>query len=81
MDLPNLAIAGVEISGCVGGGSLDCANGEISLSCVVTFSAGFGLPESAEGVIVATPVVVPIPAAAWLPGVPLAMVLRRRGAG
>lgn len=81
VDLPNPAIAGVEISGCVGGGSLECVNGEISLSYVVTFNTGFGLPESAEGVIVATPVVVPVPAAAWLLGVPLAMVMRRQRQG
>lgn len=73
-NLPNPGIASVEINGCVGGGSLACADGSINLSYTVFFSGGFG---SAEGIITATPVTVPVPAAAWLFATGLGLMLGR----
>jgi len=80
--IPNPAIAEVNVAGCIGNTGTACLGGGIELAYEVLFADGLGLPLSAEGTLVASPVVIPLPATAPLLMAPLLLLgrfARRRG--
>ncbi|MGD9604077.1 MAG: hypothetical protein AB7V59_19860 [Gammaproteobacteria bacterium] len=77
-NLPDPRITEVNVSGCIGPTGTACLGGDIELTYEVLFADLPGLPDFAEGTLVASPVVVPLPATALLLTAPL-LVLRRFG--